>query len=414
MGRFSGFGVTFRQIFKKPVTTRVSRRRSARSPSASTAVTSSTATRTAWRSASAASCAPACARRAASTCAAPTTRPTRRCRRASATGSSTRSTTSAASTATCAWRPARPRRSPRPSSSSSRSRTASRRDLHEDRAARRRRRPRAAPAVGAVARRRGRPHQRVDARDAPSGDVDVRGSDRRGASELGFGERPARGRQRRHAAATRRAGPADEAGLMEFILFFLFGGHRARRRARRRARAATRCTRRCSLVTVLIAIAALFLLQDAQLLAAVQMIVYAGAIVVLFLFVIMLLGVDRVSRLAETLRDPAPRRDRARRHRPRSRCSSSPATRLGHRRARRSAAWPTAHGGNVEGGRREPLHRLPLAVRGHRDPARRRGGRRRGARPPLDLPPDAGATSSSGTTTRPRRRTTAALRGDAP
>jgi len=48
-----------------------------------------------------------------------------------------------------------------------------------------------------------------------------------------------------------------------------------------------------SLVTVLIAISALFIIQDAQLLAAVQVIVYAGAIVVLFLFVIMLLGVDR-------------------------------------------------------------------------------------------------------------------------
>lgn len=54
------------------------------------------------------------------------------------------------------------------------------------------------------------------------------------------------------------------------------------------------------LVTVLIAIAVLFVVQDAQLLAAVQVIVYAGAIVVLFLFVIMLLGVDEV----EALRDP--------------------------------------------------------------------------------------------------------------
>jgi NADH-quinone oxidoreductase subunit J len=54
------------------------------------------------------------------------------------------------------------------------------------------------------------------------------------------------------------------------------------------------------LVTVLVSIAVLFILQDAQLLAAVQIIVYAGAIVVLFLFVIMLLGVDR----EETLRDP--------------------------------------------------------------------------------------------------------------
>jgi len=45
------------------------------------------------------------------------------------------------------------------------------------------------------------------------------------------------------------------------------------------------------LVMALFSIAVLFLNQDAQFLAAVQVIVYAGAIVVLFLFVIMLLGV---------------------------------------------------------------------------------------------------------------------------
>jgi NADH-quinone oxidoreductase subunit J len=48
-----------------------------------------------------------------------------------------------------------------------------------------------------------------------------------------------------------------------------------------------------SLVLTLFGVAVLFVSQDAQFLAAVQIIVYAGAIVVLFLFVIMLLGVDR-------------------------------------------------------------------------------------------------------------------------
>jgi NADH-quinone oxidoreductase subunit J len=48
-----------------------------------------------------------------------------------------------------------------------------------------------------------------------------------------------------------------------------------------------------SLVLTLVGVAVLFVNQDAQFLAAVQVIVYAGAIVVLFLFVIMLLGVDR-------------------------------------------------------------------------------------------------------------------------
>ncbi|MGH9260222.1 MAG: NADH-quinone oxidoreductase subunit J, partial [Acidimicrobiales bacterium] len=45
-----------------------------------------------------------------------------------------------------------------------------------------------------------------------------------------------------------------------------------------------------SLVGTLFGIAVLFVAQEANFLAAVQVIVYAGAIVVLFLFVIMLLG----------------------------------------------------------------------------------------------------------------------------
>ena len=48
-----------------------------------------------------------------------------------------------------------------------------------------------------------------------------------------------------------------------------------------------------SLVGTLFGIAVLFVAQEANFLAAVQVIVYAGAIVVLFLFVLMLLGVDR-------------------------------------------------------------------------------------------------------------------------
>jgi NADH-quinone oxidoreductase subunit J len=52
-----------------------------------------------------------------------------------------------------------------------------------------------------------------------------------------------------------------------------------------------------SLVGTLFSIAVLFVAQEANFLAAVQVIVYAGAIVVLFLFVIMLLGVDRADDL---------------------------------------------------------------------------------------------------------------------
>lgn len=51
------------------------------------------------------------------------------------------------------------------------------------------------------------------------------------------------------------------------------------------------------LVMTLFGIAVQFVAQEAHFLAAVQVIVYAGAIVVLFLFVIMLLGVDRAQNL---------------------------------------------------------------------------------------------------------------------
>lgn len=52
-----------------------------------------------------------------------------------------------------------------------------------------------------------------------------------------------------------------------------------------------------SLVATLFGVAVLFVAQEANFLAAVQVIVYAGAIVVLFLFVIMLLGVDQSEEL---------------------------------------------------------------------------------------------------------------------
>jgi NADH-quinone oxidoreductase subunit J len=53
------------------------------------------------------------------------------------------------------------------------------------------------------------------------------------------------------------------------------------------------------LVMTLFGVAVLFVEQQANFLAAVQVIVYAGAIVVLFLFVIMFLGVDRQEKVEE-------------------------------------------------------------------------------------------------------------------
>jgi NADH-quinone oxidoreductase subunit J len=55
------------------------------------------------------------------------------------------------------------------------------------------------------------------------------------------------------------------------------------------------------LVAAQITLALAFLLQGAFFIAAVQVIVYAGAIMVLFLFVIMLLGVDKREALIEPL-----------------------------------------------------------------------------------------------------------------
>jgi NADH-quinone oxidoreductase subunit J len=52
-----------------------------------------------------------------------------------------------------------------------------------------------------------------------------------------------------------------------------------------------------SLVLTLFGVAVHFVAMEAHFLAAVQVIVYAGAIVVLFLFVIMLLGVDKAENL---------------------------------------------------------------------------------------------------------------------
>lgn len=61
------------------------------------------------------------------------------------------------------------------------------------------------------------------------------------------------------------------------------------------------------MVLTLFAVAVLFVEQNAQFLAAVQVIVYAGAIVVLFLFVIMLLGVDKKENISkEKLRGQRP------------------------------------------------------------------------------------------------------------
>jgi NADH-quinone oxidoreductase subunit J len=57
-----------------------------------------------------------------------------------------------------------------------------------------------------------------------------------------------------------------------------------------------------SLVVVMIGLAFLYVAQDAPFLGVVQVVVYTGAVMMLFLFVLMLVGVDASDSLTETLR----------------------------------------------------------------------------------------------------------------
>ncbi len=56
------------------------------------------------------------------------------------------------------------------------------------------------------------------------------------------------------------------------------------------------------LAAVMLSLAGMYAAQDAPFLAAVQVIVYTGAILMLFLFVLMLVGVDSADSVVETLR----------------------------------------------------------------------------------------------------------------
>ena len=123
-----------------------------------------------------------------------------------------------------------------------------------------------------------------------------------------------------------------------------------------------------SLVLTLFGVAVHFVAMEAHFLAAVQVIVYAGAIVVLFLFVIMLLGVDRAEQLrTDPLADPAaagggdgprPRRPAHRRHRVDARHA---AARRRHRPRRRRLGRRGAPGGvpiDHDGNVRQLAHNL--------------------------------------------------------
>ena len=407
MGYLEGFLVTLRQIGRKqPVTTQYSGGTTATGqktpkPTASTAATSSTGTRTAWRSASAASCAPACARPAASTSAAPTTRPTTRCQPGERYGFvyeinylrcihcdlCVEACPTEAITETKLFEFSFTNRQ--------------RRHLHQGRAAGRRRRQAPAAAVGGLARR-----ARTSTRRPGCGPPRRRATPPTRAwsawsGELGYGVRaPRRARTAptpdRRPDATARPATRDAHDTPGTRGHGTDGSRRLRRlaavivlgrRARRRRSAQPRPLRPAAWWLTLFGVAVLFVALDANFLAAVQVIVYAGAIVVLFLFVIMLLGVDqrrrprRSSRSAASARWPPSSASAcsalvlvvARRRRPTRRSPGS--TRRQRRARRRRARTSTSSAGSLF---TDYVFAFEITV----GAARHRRRRRRRARPP--------------------------------
>jgi NADH-quinone oxidoreductase subunit I len=328
MGYLDGFRVTFNKLFKgshRPRVTTQYPEEKRPSPSGSTAATSSTATRTAWRSASAASCAPACARPGASTCAAPTTTPTTRSRPGERYGFvyeinylrcihcdlCVEACPTEAITETKLFEFSFTNRADaiytkdelvvdddgRPSTALGGLATGE--DEHTSAWMR---------ATVAVGRRRLRGH-------------------RGWSGELGYGVRApergqrtdgrTRGRRRRRrgvppTTTTTTAPTPGEGGATDGDASSSSSARPSARRRRRCGALRNPVHAALSLVATLFGVAVLFVAQEAHFLAAVQVIVYAGAIVVLFLFVLMLLGVDRAEDLSSRAdRRAAHRRGRA-------------------------------------------------------------------------------------------------------
>jgi NADH-quinone oxidoreductase subunit J len=93
--------------------------------------------------------------------------------------------------------------------------------------------------------------------------------------------------------------------MTELILFFIFGalalaGGITVVAARNPVHSAM------GLMLTLFSLAVFYVAQAAHFVAAVQVIVYAGAVMTLFLFVIMLIGVDKAENLAETIKFQRP------------------------------------------------------------------------------------------------------------
>ena len=132
------------------------------------------------------------------------------------------------------------------------------------------------------------------------------------------------------------------------------------------------------LAVVMMGLALLYLVQDAPFLFAVQIIVYTGAILMLFLFVVMLVGVDASDSLVETIRG--------------QRLLAAVVGVLFGLTLVFGVAQVgvgTVTGlteantdGNVHGPGAAALHEVRLRVRGHQRPPHHRGDGRDGARAP--------------------------------
>ena len=133
------------------------------------------------------------------------------------------------------------------------------------------------------------------------------------------------------------------------------------------------------LAVVMLSLAVLYAALDAPFLFAVQIIVYTGAILMLFLFVVMLVGVDASDSLVETIRG---QRALAIIGRPAARAAA------GHRACPRwhSARWSGSMRANADGNIQALadilFSRLRLRLRDHLGAADHRRPGRHGARPP--------------------------------
>ena len=267
-------------------------------------------------------------------------------------------------------------------------------------------RPRTA-ALGALGAGRGPAHLGLDAGHLAQRRRRLRGPGRLVGRARLRRARPRAGPARPSRAATHRpAGrPAGRATPTSTRVATTDGGRglrrlrgdRAGRRAGRDPARTTRSTPRCRWWRRCSAVAVLFIAQDAQFLAAVQVIVYAGAIVVLFLFVIMLLGVDEAEDLeVEPLAGQRPAAVVAGLGRARPVAGRAPGRRLAPSPARPPPTRPVrADVPNITQIGPAAVHRLGVRLRGDRHPAHDRRGRRGGPGPPP------AAAASSMPTTRP-------------